>query len=462
MNNEASPSGLSFAQLFAILRARKFTVLVTLVLTVAGTTGLTLFLPKTYTANAEVFIDFRANDPLAGRQFSPMLDESYMQTQVDMIKSEEVANRVIDATHMMSTDKAKELIVKEGEPRLRSLLVAQVERDLEVVLRKSSRVMELHYSMNNPNGARDALNAAIQAYMDLIQRISLAPAKSRQEQYSAQLETLRHELDTIQTSITDYQQKYGIVDTDERLDTESRQLNELSTRQATVQGLITEAGAKHRAIESMIQSGVPPADIPDVAQQRGIPELRLKLADLDRLLADIGSVYGKNHPKFKSAAAERDILAQRLARESQIALNSVLLEDRRLTQEVQSLNGDIQAKQRKLLEMKKHRDVISSYRRQMESVQNIYNAAVQKYDELLMASNVNTPTLTVLQWATAPYTHSKPKLTTNVLASIPVGLLLGLGLVFLSDLSGRRLRHIDDLERELRLDVLGRVGEQQA
>ena len=189
MNNEASPSGLSFAQLFAILRARKFTVLVTLVLTVAGTTGLTLFLPKTYTANAEVFIDFRANDPLAGRQFSPMLDESYMQTQVDMIKSEEVANRVIDATHMMSTDKAKELIVKEGEPRLRSLLVAQVERDLEVVLRKSSRVMELHYSMNNPNGARDALNAAIQAYMDLIQRISLAPAKSRQEQYSAQLET---------------------------------------------------------------------------------------------------------------------------------------------------------------------------------------------------------------------------------------------------------------------------------
>ena len=140
----------------------------------------------------------------------------------------------------------------------------------------------------------------------------------------------------------------------------------------------------------------------------------------------------------------------------------MLLEDRRLTQEVQSLNGDIQAKQRKLLEMKKHRDVISSYRRQMESVQNIYNAAVQKYDELLMASNVNTPTLTVLQWATAPYTHSKPKLTTNVLASIPVGLLLGLGLVFLSELSGRRLRHIDDLERELRLDVLGRVGEQQA
>ena len=239
-------------------------------------------------------------------------------------------------------------------------------------------------------------------------------------------------------------------------------MNELSTRQATVQGLITEASAKHRAIESMIKSGVPPSDIPDVSQQRGIPELRLRLADLDRQLADIGSVYGKNHPKFKSAAAERDILAQRLTRESQIALNSVLLEDRRLSQEVQSLNGDIQEKQKKLLEMKKHRDVISSYRRQMESVQNIYNAAVQKYDELLMASNVNTPTLTVLQWATTPFTHSKPKLTVNLLASFPVGLLLGLGLVFLTELSGRRLRHIDDLERELNLDVLGRVGERQA
>jgi succinoglycan biosynthesis transport protein ExoP len=458
MTTDISASGLSFAQLFAILKARKFTIFTALALTLMATFALTSMLPKSYTATAELFIDYRTNDPLTGRQFSPMLDESYMQTQVDMIKSEEVANRVIDVTKMMTSDVGKKLIEKEGESKARSLFAANIGKELEVVLRKSSRVVELRYSASNPAFARDALNAAIQAYMDLVLRISSAPAKSRQEQYSTQLETLRRELDAIQTSITEYQQKYGIVDADERLDMGSRQLNELSSKQTSIQGLRLEANSKHRAIEAMVKSGVPAAEIPEIALQRGIPELRLRLADLDRQTAEVSSVYGRNHPKFKIVIAERDILVQRLNRESQIALNAVLMEERRFDQQAQALSGEIQDKQKKLLEMKKHRDVIGSYQRQMESVQKIYNSAVQKYDELLIASNVNSPSLAVLRWAVAPYTHSKPILRANLLMSFPVGLLLGFAWVFLTELTGRRVRHVDDLERELQSDVLGRVG----
>jgi uncharacterized protein involved in exopolysaccharide biosynthesis len=178
-------------------------------------------------------------------------------------------------------------------------------------------------------------------------------------------------------------------------------------------------------------------------------------------MAEIGSVYGRNHPRFKIVTAERDTLLQRLERESQIALKTVSADEGRFDQQAQVLSGEIRSRQRKLLEMKKHRDVIGSYQRQMETVRQIYTAAVQKYDELLIASTVNSPTLAVLRWAVAPYTHSKPKLRNNLLMSVPIGLLLGLGIVFLTELSGRRVRHIDDLERELNMDVLGRVGERK-
>jgi capsular polysaccharide biosynthesis protein len=43
--------------------------------------------------------------------------------------------------------------------------------------------------------------------------------------------------------------------------------------------------------------------------------------------------------------------------------------------------------------------------------------------------------------------------------SIPVGLVFGFGLVFLMEISGRRVRHVHDLERELNMSVLGRSGE---
>ena len=459
MESKVPVHGPSFEQLFAILLSRQRVIWLALVLTVIVTIAITAFIPKSYTATADIFIDFKANDPLAGRQFSPLLDESYIQTQVDMILSEEVANQVIKTTGMMEEPSVKKMIEKEGDARVRATLVAQVIKSLEVVLRKSSRVVEVRYVSQDPLRARDALNTALRAYMDLVLRINSAPAKSRQLQYSIQLETLRQEIDTIQRSITEYQQKNGILEADERLDIGSRQLNELSSRTSIVQGLRLEANAKLRDIESMINSGTAASDIPEVARQTGVAELKLKLAELDRQMAEVGSVYGRNHPKFKTTLAEQGVLSMRLSRESRAALAAVLAQERRFDKQEQVLLDEIQSKQADMLEKKRHRDVIGSYQRQLESLQKIYNSAIQKYDELLIASTVNSVSLSVLRWAVAPYTYSKPKLRLNLVMSIPVGLLFGLGLVFLMELTDRRLRHVHDLERGLGMAVLGRLGE---
>lgn len=460
MNQEFPSSGLSFAQLLAILLARKRTLVASVFVVLSATLALTLMQTKTYTASAEIFIDFRSSDPLTGRLFNAAQDETYLQTQVDLMQSEEVLNQMISATHMLSNDAMKNRVAAEGEAKAHSVLVASVQKSLEVAVRKTSRVVELKFSSDNPEQARDALNAALKAYMDLVQRISAAPAKSRQEQYSAQLEALRKEQDQIQSSITAYQQENGILETDERLDTGNRQLNELSARQAALQSLRLDAQSKNQSVTEMLKRGAKPADIPEVALQRGLPELRLRLADLERQAADLGGVYGKNHPKFKSVMAERDTLALRIAQESQLALDAFLLEGKRFDAQARALAGDIKSQQQSMLEMKKHRDVLASYQRQLESVQKIYNSAVQKYDELLIASTVNTPSLTVLRWASAPYTHSKPSLRLNVILSVPVGLMLGLGLIFLTEVAVRRVRHVDDLARDPEFHVLGRGGEQ--
>ncbi len=459
MESKVPVHGPSFEQLFAILLSRQRVIWLALVLTVIVTIAITAFIPKSYTATADIFIDFKANDPLAGRQFSPLLDESYIQTQVDMILSEEVAVQVIKTTGMMEEPSVKKMIEKEGDARVRATLVTQVIKSLEVVLRKSSRVVEVRYVSQDPLRARDALNTALRAYMDLVLQINSAPAKSRQLQYSIQLETLRQEIDTIQRSITEYQQKNGILEADERLDIGSRQLNELSSRTSIVQGLRLEANAKLRDIESMINSGTAASDIPEVARQTGVAELKLKLAELDRQMAEVGSVYGRNHPKFKTTLAEQEVLSMRLSRESRAALAAVLAQERRFDKQEQVLLDEIQSKQADMLEKKRHRDVIGSYQRQLESLQKIYNSAIQKYDELLIASTVNSVSLSVLRWAVAPYTYSKPKLRLNLVMSIPVGLLFGLGLVFLMELTDRRLRHVHDLERGLGMAVLGRLGE---
>ena len=455
MPSQQNDNGLSFVQLGAMLGARKYLIGATVVLSVVLTGLATSMLPKTYTASAELYIDYRASDPIAGRQFHPMLDESYMQTQFDILKSEDVTRHVIDATRMLDTPKARESIQKLGEAVVKSGLVAEISKSLEVVPRRTSRVLELKYSSNDPLLARDALNAAIKGYIEITTNISAAPAKSRQEQYNTQLVSLRQEIDRIQRELTEYQQKAGILDADERLDTGSRQFNEMATRLLVVQASQTEAGSKKRAIHSMIAAGTPPAEVPDIAKHEGIRELKLRLVEINSRIAEVSGVLGKNHPKFRALEADRDAVSKLLDREARNVLRAMEMEDQKFGDQAARLDADMRNRQKQLLEMKKHRDVIGSYQRQLASVQQIYNSAVQKYDEILMASNVNSPTLAVLRWAEKPYRHSKPLMSNNLLFSVPSGLILGLLFALLIEMANRRIRCVEDLEHSLALPVLG-------
>ena len=455
MPSQQSDAGLSFTQLGAMLGARKYLIGVTVVISVVITGLATSALPKTYTASAELYIDYRASDPIAGRQFHPMLDESYMQTQFDILKSEDVTRHVIDATRMLETPPARESIQKLGEAVVKSRLVAEIGKSLEVVPRRTSRVLELKYSANDPVLARDALNAAIKGYIEITTNINAAPAKSRQEQYNMQLVSLRQEIDRIQRELTEYQQKAGILDADERFDTGSRQFNEMATRLLVVQASQAEASSKERAIHSMIAAGTPPAEIPDIAKHEGVRELKLRLVEINGRIAEVSGVLGKNHPKFRSLEADRDAVSKLLDREARNVLRAMEMEDQKFGDQAASLNADMQVRQKQMLEMKKHRDVIGSQQRQLASVQQIYNSAVQKYDEILMASNVNSPTLAVLRWAEKPYRHSKPMMGNNLLFSVPSGLLLGLMFALLIEMSNRRIRCVEDLAQSLALPVLG-------
>ena len=86
-----------------MISARRGTIFKTLMATMAVTIVVTLLLPKTYTTSSDVFFDYKGNDSINGRLFSPMMDESYMHTQLDMIKSQAVAEKVIDSLDLERT-----------------------------------------------------------------------------------------------------------------------------------------------------------------------------------------------------------------------------------------------------------------------------------------------------------------------------------------------------------------------
>jgi uncharacterized protein involved in exopolysaccharide biosynthesis len=455
MRNTTNDAGISLVQIGAMLSARKGLIAGVSVLTIGAAIAAGLFLPKTYTATAEIYIEYRGNDPILGRQFSAMQDESYMATQIDIIKSDDVARYVIDTTRLMDRPEARAVAAKSGEAVLRSGLMRALVTDLQVVPKRNSRVLDLQFSSKDAAFARDGLNAVIKGYMDINNKIHSTPAKLRQEQYSGQLAALQMEVDRIQREITAYQQEQGIVDADERLDTGSRQFGDLSSRLLTIQAAQSEAVTRKRSIQALLASGTRAYDIPEISRQEGVRDVKLRLIDVEGRLSEASGVLGSNHPRYRSLEADRAALLAQLERASSTAMRSIEQEEQRFAEQVARLQAEIKGRQEQLLEAKKHRDVIASLQRQLASAQQVYNSAVARYDEILMQSSVTTPTIAVLQWAEKPVRHSKPNVVNNVLVSIPGGVMLGLMLALLLELTYRRMRCVEDLEASLPVPVLG-------
>ena len=82
---------MNFTQFLLILNARKWIILGVLLLTVGVTAGVSLWLPKEYTAATTLIIDSKSKDPFTGQLLPSQMFPGYMATQVDVIKSANVA-----------------------------------------------------------------------------------------------------------------------------------------------------------------------------------------------------------------------------------------------------------------------------------------------------------------------------------------------------------------------------------
>ena len=86
---------MTLQQFLLILSARARLVFYTLLVTVAATLVVSLLLPKQYSASTAVVVDVKSPDPIAGVFLPGLILPGYMATQVDIITSDRVAQRVV-------------------------------------------------------------------------------------------------------------------------------------------------------------------------------------------------------------------------------------------------------------------------------------------------------------------------------------------------------------------------------
>lgn len=440
---------MNLTQFILILFARKWIILGVLLLTVTVTTVVTFLLPKEYTAKSTLIVDSKSKDPFSGQLLPSQLFPGYMATQVDIINSNVVANKVVSDLKLKDSPGTREQFMDatKGEGTIEQWLSNLLLQKLSVEPSRDSSIITIGFTGTDPRFAAIVANAFAKSYIETSLDLRVAPAIQTAAWFDQQITQLREKLDQAQQKLTAYQREKGLVESEERFDVETRRMADLAGQMVAAQSTAFDASSRVRDSSSM----------PEVINNPVVQNLKAQVAQGEGKLAEMAQRMGANHPDFVRLQAEVDTYKSKLAAELKTASRGIGATAGAARQRYSELGGAFARQKDKVLELKQQREEANLLARDVENAQRIYDSALQRYGQSRMEAQSIQTDISVLNPAIAPTTSSYPKVLLNIMLSLFLGTLLGVGIGFLVELLDRRVRSGLDIAAGLDIPVLAEV-----
>jgi polysaccharide biosynthesis transport protein len=414
---------MTFGQFLAILRARFWSALLVFVLIVGVTLGVSLWLPKKYTAVATVVVDLKP-DPVSAAIYGGVAPPAMMATQVDIILSERVAQRVVRNLKLTSNPQVREqwLEAADGKGTIEQWLGQTFQKSIEVKPSRESSVIAVSYKAPDPAFAAALANAFVQAYLETTLELRVDPAKQYSAFFDTRSKEAREALERAQAKLSAYQKEKGIIATDERLDVENSRLNELSSQLVMLQAVASESGSRQ------VQARGASADkLQEVLSNPLVAGLKADLSRAEARLQEMSARFGDAHPQVQEAKENISALRSKVEAETQRVTGGVGVTNTINRQREAEVRASLEAQRSKVLRLKAVRDEGAVLSRDVESAQRAYDLIGARFNQTSLESQNTQSNANVLTAASPPLQPSSPKVLLNTGVAVVLGILLAIG-----------------------------------
>ncbi len=442
---------MTLGQFLSILKARWWVPLLILLGTVGLTLGASLLMTKQYKAQASVVIDFKP-DPISAALYGSGASPTMMSTQVDIIKSDRVAQRVVRNLKLADNPQIRQQWQDEalGQGTIESWLGTVFQRNMDVEPSRESSVITISYKAADPRFAAGLANAFVQAYIDTTLELRVDPARLYSSFFETRSGEAREALERAQSKLSKFQQEKGIVASDERLDVENARLNELSSQFTTLQAISAESSSRQTQAQ-----GAQGDRLQEVLNNPIIGALKADINRGEAALQQMGTRLGDSHPQVLEARANVAELRARLGAETIKVTGGVAVSNAINRSRQAEVKGSLEAQRDKVLGMKAVRDEGLVLMREIDNAQRTYDAILQRFTQTSLESQTTQSNVNMLTQAVPPIEPATPRLLLNTLLALLVGLLLAVMVTLFLELRDRRVRTVEDLVATLGLPVIG-------
>lgn len=432
---------MNLQQFLLTLRARYKIGILVLVLVIAGMAVYTAQLPKKYDASTSVLLDIKAPDPLIGTDSPALTMNSYMPTQVQIISSNRVAQKVVEQLQLDKNPAIRTQWFREtkGKGKLIAWLGALLKLGLKVEPSADSNIINITFSSKDPAFAATLANAFAQAYIDTNLELKVDPARQYAAWFQERVKGLRADLEKAQARLVEYQQKTGIVIADDLQPSSNREkITQLAGELSMTEGKSADLQSKQMYASS--------ADtMPDIMQNPIIQTIKEQIITKEVKLRELGQTMGKNNPQYLAVQDQIASLKQQLKDESRQIMDSFNTANRVNKQRANELKAAIESHKKQTMEDMGQRNQLEVLQNDVQAAQKAYDLVMQHYVESNLQSQSNQTNISILTPAAEPTEPSSPKVLKNMLISVFLGIVGGIGAIIALEILDYRVRTTETL-----------------
>jgi uncharacterized protein involved in exopolysaccharide biosynthesis len=192
----------------------------------------------------------------------------------------------------------------------------------------------------------------------------------------------------------------------------------------------------------------------DVMNNAVVAQLRAQLALKETDLAQLGKDKGVNYPGYQQLKAQVEELKAKVEESIKTAARVAQTTAAEASQREASLRAAVAGQKAHVMTKETQSTELAALTRDVQSAQQIYDAALQRYSQTRLESQTTQTDISILNPAVPAIKPYSPKLWLNMILSVFLGGLLAIGVAFAMEMMDRRIRSEEDIVDLLQIPVL--------
>jgi succinoglycan biosynthesis transport protein ExoP len=464
---------VSLSDVLGILYRRKWTILLTLLSILALVVWYTFSIKPSYRANATIQIEREGAEIVDfGRTQQPTssvdsLNDPFFRTRYEMLRGRVVAQKVIDDLSLEESLSPRE---SENSTSIVSSVLGLVglggdnkksttnntdytgifAKNLLVQPISGTHLVEIYYEAPSATEAKNVVSSIVNNFIT-----SQIQSKSETGEYAKdfldkQIIEAGDRLKSDELTLVKYANENGILSVDEG---QTRQVKKLEN----LDSALVEAEIRRIEAESLYLQMKRAGSVSTVLSNPVVTSLKARLVGLEGDYQEMLKTFKPNYPDMQRLQQQINAAKGKLSAEMSTIQRSMEADFKAAKRQEDKIRNELSQFNTTMQNLQDSGVDYNNHKRNVENSNKLYSSLLQRREEVNVASQANTSSISIVEPAITPVAKYRPRPKVNLLVGLMSGLILGLALAFLRESLDKSIKSSDDLEKLTGLPILGMI-----